>query len=190
MDSTGAVARICPEVVDGEYILIEPENGARLLVPRGDLRKSADGRFSVAYGFDELANRLPSEAAEFAIPVIRERPVISRKLVDSHVVRIRKEVSEFEESHDIELQDETVEVSHVPMNEIVSTAPSIRVEGDTNIIPIVEEVLVVEKRLRIKEELRVRRVQSVRTEPVSATLKREDITIERIPIEETINELP
>jgi stress response protein YsnF len=43
------------------------------------------------------------------------------------------------------------------MGRIVETAPEIRTEGDVTILPVVEEVLVVEKRLVLKEELHIRR---------------------------------
>lgn len=36
-------------------------------------------------------------------------------------------------------------------------APEIRTEGDVTIVPVLEEVLVVEKRLVLKEELHIRR---------------------------------
>ena len=39
--------------------------------------------------------------------------------------------------------------------------PTIREEGDTIVIPIVEEMLVIERRLLLKEEVRVRRVRSM-----------------------------
>ena len=43
----------------------------------------------------------------------------------------------------------------------VDAAPPIREEGDTIIIPIVEEIMVVEKRLVLREEVRITRTRSV-----------------------------
>jgi stress response protein YsnF len=43
------------------------------------------------------------------------------------------------------------------MGRMVETAPEIRTESDVTILPVVEEVLVVEKRLVLKEELHIRR---------------------------------
>ena len=53
--------------------------------------------------------------------------------------------------------EETVEVTRVPIDKVVETAPEIRTDGDVTIVPVLEEVLVVEKRLVLKEELHIRR---------------------------------
>jgi len=56
------------------------------------------------------------------------------------------------------LHDEVV-VERVAVDAIVSLteAPSPRHVGDTLIVPILEEILVVERRLRVKEEIRITR---------------------------------
>jgi stress response protein YsnF len=62
----------------------------------------------------------------------------------------------------------------------LAEAPSARQEGDTLIIPVLEEVLVVEKRVRIKEEIHVTR--TAREEPYRATvaLRSEQVAVERL----------
>jgi uncharacterized protein (TIGR02271 family) len=57
--------------------------------------------------------------------------------------------------------------------------PSVRLEGSTTIIPVVEEVVVVEKKLVLVEEIHVRRKSSVRTEDIPVTLRSEQAEIER-----------
>jgi len=52
-----------------------------------------------------------------------------------------------------------------------------RYEGDTMIIPILEEVLVVEKRLLLREEIRITRRQSVVRDPQEYILRREEATV-------------
>ncbi|MFD1693079.1 DUF2382 domain-containing protein [Azotobacter chroococcum] len=59
--------------------------------------------------------------------------------------------------------------------------PQVRQEGDVTVIPVLEEVLVVEKRLVLKEELRVRRVVHEEPHSVPVTLRREQVTVERTP---------
>jgi hypothetical protein len=55
----------------------------------------------------------------------------------------------------------------VQIDRIVAEPPVQRQEGDTLILPVVEEVLVVEKRLMLREEIRITRrreqVEQVRT---------------------------
>jgi stress response protein YsnF len=52
--------------------------------------------------------------------------------------------------------------------------PTVREEGDTIVIPIVEEVLVVERRLFLKEEVHVGRVTSTERHHKSVTLRHHD----------------
>jgi stress response protein YsnF len=44
-----------------------------------------------------------------------------------------------------------------------------------------EEVVVVEKRLRLVEEVRLTKRQAIRHEPQSITVRRQDAVIERLP---------
>ena len=52
----------------------------------------------------------------------------------------------------------------MPIDRQVDVAPKIRIEGDLTIVPVLEEILVVEKRLILKEEVHIRRTRS-RREP-------------------------
>jgi stress response protein YsnF len=73
-----------------------------------------------------------------------------------------------------------VEVTRVPIARIVETAPEIRTEGDLTIVPVLEEVLVVEKRLMLKEELHIRRRAATETVEVPVTLRKQRAIVERI----------
>jgi stress response protein YsnF len=63
---------------------------------------------------------------------------------------------------------------------VVETAPAIRTEGDVTILPIVEEVLVVEKRLVLKEELHIRRRVGSEAIEVPVTLRKQRAIVERL----------
>ncbi|MCU0893405.1 MAG: YsnF/AvaK domain-containing protein [Rhodospirillales bacterium] len=60
-----------------------------------------------------------------------------------------------------------------------------RQEGDTTIIPVFEEVVVVEKRLKLVEEVRLTKRQTIRHEPQTITLRRQEAVVERLPGPET-----
>ena len=56
------------------------------------------------------------------------------------------------------LEEQTVDVERIPPDHGLAAgeaAPQVRTEGDVTVILVLEKVLVVEKRLRLKEELRV-----------------------------------
>jgi uncharacterized protein (TIGR02271 family) len=81
----------------------------------------------------------------------------------------------------LELQSERVEVERVPVGRPVSNIPDILHDGDTMIVPVIEEVLVVEKRLILKEELHIRRVRSIKSVKQSVTLRRQRAEVDRLP---------
>jgi len=121
-----------------------------------------------------------AESEFTVIPVIEESAVVTKRVVDRGGVRITKLVHEREEMIDELLRQERVTVERVPVNRPVDQAPTVRRDGDTLIIPILEEVMVVEKRLMLKEELRVTMQQASRRQPQSVILRREEAVIERI----------
>lgn len=78
------------------------------------------------------------------------------------------------------LRGETVEVTRMPMDQIVTEIPSVRTEGNLTIVPVVEEILVVEKRLRLIEELHIRRHETQEDMSVPVTLRKQHAEIDRL----------
>ncbi len=114
-----------------------------------------------------------------ALPIVEEFATIGTQTVETGRVVISKKVEEHVESvHVVTSHDET-EVERVTMNRLVDSAPAVRYEGDTMIIPVLKEITVVEKKLMLVEEIRVtkRKVQTQETVPV--TLRKERIEIIR-----------
>jgi uncharacterized protein (TIGR02271 family) len=140
-------------------------------------------------GPDPTANPLPSNQAsanlnttgKMTIPVIEEQVHIDKKVVESGIVRITKVVSEQEVPVDIPLMHEEHDIKRVPVNQYVeSPPPPIRYEGDTMIIPVVREVLVVQKRLLVVEELHVTKSQVQTQDTQQITLRKEEVIVERL----------
>jgi hypothetical protein len=63
------------------------------------------------------------------------------------------------------LYTEEADVRRVPVNRIVTEVPQTRQEGEVTIVPVLEEVLVVEKRLLLKEEIHIVRRRAQVREP-------------------------
>ena len=99
-------------------------------------------------------------------------------------VRVTKRVEQHEETIDEPLLRERVEVERVPIGREIDGPVEVRQEGDVTILPVYEEVLVVEKRLMLKEELHIRKERQQTHEPQHVTLRREEIEVERIEGEE------
>jgi stress response protein YsnF len=79
----------------------------------------------------------------------------------------------------VPLSRERVEVERVAVNRIVEQAPAVRTEGDVTIIPVLEEVLVVEKRLMLREEVRLVRRREETREQQTVTLRKEEVEVTR-----------
>ena len=100
--------------------------------------------------------------------------------VETGRVRIRKIVHEREEIVDPPLVRDEVDIERVPINRVVEGPISVRSEEDTLIIPVLEEVLVIEKRLLLKEEVRITKRRVETHTPQRVTLRREEAAVERI----------
>ncbi|HEX8387584.1 MAG TPA: DUF2382 domain-containing protein [Sphingomonas sp.] len=117
------------------------------------------------------------------IPLVEEELVVAKRLVETGRVRVRTEVQWRTDHARAELFRDHVEVERVPIGREVDAVPPIREDGEMVIIPVVEEVLVVEKRLVLKEEVRLRRTRSVETldEPVRLRAMRAVVEREESP---------
>ncbi|XYJ08406.1 YsnF/AvaK domain-containing protein [Telluria sp. B2] len=124
----------------------------------------------------------PTAQDPLRIPVVAEQLAVGTRTVDTgRGVRIHKTVVEQPVTIDERLGREEVEVRHVPVDRLVAPeeAPTTRHDGDTLIVPILEEVLVVERRVRIKEELHITRVRREEHHQESVVLKAEQVNVER-----------
>lgn len=121
----------------------------------------------------------PETEEEKILPVIEEELKVGKRVVETGTTRIRKVIREREEVVDEPLLQEEVQVTRVPVNKYIDRPVAVRQEDGTTIIPIVEEVMVVEKRLLLKEELYItKRVHSVRA-PQKVALRSEEAIVER-----------
>ena len=124
----------------------------------------------------------PNGQDTLKVPVFREEVQVDKRSVDTgRGVRIHKTVAEHPCHIDERLLRDEVEVTHVPVDRIVplDAAPATRYEGETLVVPILEEVLVVERRVRIKEELRITRTRREEHHAETVMLKAEQVSVER-----------
>lgn len=113
------------------------------------------------------------------IPVIHEELQISSREIETGRIQIRKEVEEEIQRVDLAEMHEETDVQRIPLNQVVDEAPAVRYEGDTMIVPVLREELVVQKRLILVEEVHIRKrsVHTTRTENVP--LRKETIIVDR-----------
>jgi uncharacterized protein (TIGR02271 family) len=122
---------------------------------------------------------------EEVIPVIRETLEVGRQKVETGKIHISKTVNERQETINIPLQSEQYEVVRLPVGQRVETLPpAIRYEGDTMIVSVVKEILVVEKKYELVEELHITKRITNTTETQTVTLRTEEVNTERTPVQE------
>jgi uncharacterized protein (TIGR02271 family) len=128
-------------------------------------------------------DRAPDKTGETVLPLLAEEVSVSKQVVETGRVQVARVTHEREQLIDELLAHETVEIDRTPIGRHVDTMPAVRNEGDTVVIPIVEEVLVIERRLLLKEEVRVRRVHSTERHQERVTLRHHEAVVTRLPVE-------
>ena len=124
-----------------------------------------------------MPQRLPSEAK---IPLLEEQATVTKREVTTGRVRISTHVENIDELAHADLLSDNVEITRVTIGErVVGPVPQVRTEGDLTILPIFEEVIVVEKQLLLKEELPIRKRRETDFVEVPLTLRRQWADVER-----------
>ncbi len=118
---------------------------------------------------------------DVALPVATEVATVRKRRIDTgRGVRITKTVTEREEIVDEPLEHDELLIERVAVNRVVGPddLPAVRQEGDVTIVPVLEEIIVTEKRTVLKEELRITRVRREVREPQRISLRSEQVTTE------------
>lgn len=115
----------------------------------------------------------------FRVPILEESVTVDKVGVRTDAVRVRTSVDEREVMVEDALDRGTLKVERVRMDRPVDAAPPPREEGATTIISLVEERLVVEKRLFVVEEIHITREQTQERVAIPVTLRTTRATIER-----------
>ena len=130
---------------------------------------------------DETDVAAATAAAEVRVLLAEEQISVGKHEVTTGRVRVSTSVETFDRFARADLTRETVEVTRVPIGEPVTGAlPQIRQEGDVTIVPVFEEVLVVEKRLVLKEELHLRKRTFVEAVEAPVTLRKQTARVDRL----------
>ena len=124
-----------------------------------------------------------ADAVSNIFPVIEEQIHIQKHSVDQGGYRLSKKVSIFHETVDEPLASRSVQIERHAVGRLLPTmeSPLARREGTTMIFSIVEEVLVTEKRLMLKEEIHVTQTEATIHRPVNVALRSEEMVIEPLP---------
>ena len=119
------------------------------------------------------------QTEDLRIPLPVEEVSVSRREIKRANVQIALNTRTREQLIDEELTHVRVEIERFSIDQTVEAVPPIRQEGDITIIPVVEEVVIVERRLVLKEEVRVRRVSTKEQHQETVVLRQQEAVVTR-----------
>ena len=122
---------------------------------------------------------------EVVLPLIEEALRVGKRRVETGRMRVSVATDIEERLVRETLRSERVEVERVAVGRELATgepAPLVRREEDgTLVVPVLEEVLVIERRLVLREEIRLRTIAAEDTVEQPVTLRRQRAEVERLP---------
>ena len=116
-----------------------------------------------------------------SIPVLEEEFNLHTRKVPKSGVRVKIRTETLEEVAGVTVHEDVVDIKRVPVELPVEKPPPVRTEGDVLIVPVLEEVVVVERRLMLKEELHIRRRRTSKEVDIPVTRRSQRVLVERTP---------
>ena len=161
----------------------------RVQVPAEMLHEREDGSYFLPLSLRELSDGTVAlqrtaggqmdNTIVAVIPVVVEEAKVTKHEVETGRVRIHKTVQSAEEHVDVPLVRDQVQVERVPVERYLEQPAAPHYRGDTLVIPVMEEVLVVQKRLLLREEIHVTTVRVQVQHQEAVTLQREHVSVTR-----------
>ncbi len=125
-----------------------------------------------------MSSELPVEETHF--PLYAEDLTVSKRQIAGDVVQVGTITRENEYFVDETLNHKRVQIDRIPIGRQVDAVPPIRQEGDTTVLSVVEETVVVERRLILKEEIHIRRLHVSERHQEAVILRKQEAVITRI----------
>lgn len=113
------------------------------------------------------------------LQLLAEELSVTKETRETGRVRVSTRTHEREAVIDEDLARERVEIETIPIARRIDAVPQVRQEGDTTIIPVVEERLIVDRQLILKEEIRVTRVRTTERHQEKVALRQQEAVITR-----------
>jgi stress response protein YsnF len=119
-------------------------------------------------------------SSEYVVPVVSEELHADAIPVETGSVRVVKRVEGHDEVLQQELRKGRVEVRRIKTNRVVDGPQKVQRDGKTMVIPVVSEVLLVQKQWVVTEEIHITQIEERETVEQKVTVNREVAEIERV----------
>ncbi len=134
--------------------LIEQGSGPNNIFLRGTANEIYQQNFPPG-AFPPDALQFLQNDQEARIPLHEERIKVGVRPVELGEFRVNKTVENIPETIHVPVVHDEIDIQRVPINQPLEQPLEPRYEGETLIIPVMEEVIVVQKRLILVEEIRI-----------------------------------
>ena len=158
---------------DAHQITVRLDNGEKIVISDAVLTGRPDGSYYVPLSLAEIRRGAGTPRAEGEPAVEQTAP-----LQEVNPLGVKKTALQETQTIDVPLLHEEVDIERVPVDRIVDGPVAVRSEGDTIIVPVMEEVVVVQKQLKVVEEVHIRKRRTKRHDPQDVLLRKEMITVE------------
>lgn len=121
------------------------------------------------------------EPQRLIVPVLAEVPRVRKRTVARPGVRVEKRVRTRTEQVSVELERGDLAIERRGVNLLYDEPPQVRQEGETTVVPVIEEVVILETKYLVREEVRVTRLRERHCVSSPITLRREEVSITEAP---------
>ena len=128
--------------------------------------------------FSEHSSANPTDNAKLTL--LAEELTVGKEAVETARVRVSKQTHAREVAVDEALLRESAEIETIPIGRQIFEMPSVRHEGETIIVPVVEEIFHTERRLILKEEVRITRRKTTEQFHDRVTLRYQEAVVTRV----------
>jgi stress response protein YsnF len=113
------------------------------------------------------------------LPIVDETLSVSRRVVSTGKVSVSTVTDRVDAVVEAELATSEVEIERVPIGRDIDVMPDVRTEGDTMIVPVVEEVPVVTTKLVLREEIHIKRRHGEKVSEIPIQLLKQRAVVSR-----------
>jgi stress response protein YsnF len=114
-----------------------------------------------------------------SVPLVEEELTVRTRQVAKGTVRLEVGTETLHEEVPVTVSEDVVSITRVPIDRPIDAPPPVRTEGDTIVVPILEEVILIQRQLRLKEEVHLRQERRSKHLAVPVTRRRQRAVIKR-----------
>jgi uncharacterized protein (TIGR02271 family) len=121
---------------------------------------------------------LEGGSGEIRLPLIEERVQVDIRQADLGEIDVHKTVESIEETWFEPVDHEEVEIDRIKVTRYIDAPEQPHQEGEWLIVPVIEEMIVVQKQLVVVEEIRIRKHRVTEQQEIRETVRRERASVE------------